>query len=325
MKMKKEYIFLLAVIVALSAYVIFRDTDRTHYELPTLPTMDEAQISKIEISKGGTTIVLDKEGSEWLLRPEGYPANEERVEDMLESMETLTVTALVSESESYGRYDLDEEDKITVKAWAGDVLKRDFAVGKAASSFQHTFVKLSGNDRVYHGRGNLRNQFDQTVEGLRDKTVLSFDRNDIQEIHITKGKESLALKLADIPVEVKVGEGGEPEASPRAEKPRTGWQTPDGKEGDKAKIERLLMTLSDLHCERYIDDRKKEDYKDPICTLLLKGTQEYTLSIFEKGDKNDENYPATSSENDYPFMLPKWQAENLMKKPGEMLKKPDKS
>lgn len=325
MKVKKEYIILGAVIVALSAYLVFRNPDRTHYELPTIPEMAKADISKIEISKADRDIVLKKKDDKWYIAPEGYLVDTHEVGGMLDSMEALTVTALVSESESYARYDLDDDKKITVKAWQGDALKRNFDIGKTASSFQHTFVRLSGDDRVYHGRGNFRNQFDQTVGSLRDKTVLSFDDKEIQEIHITKGKEIIALKRTEVPVDVTAAEK-DAEAAPSPEAgAKMIWQTADGKEGDEAKIDRLLNTLSNLRCEKYIDDKKKEDFTDPVCTARLKGTEEYILSIFAKKDKDANNYPAISSENDYPFLLPKWQADSLMKKPDDMLKKPDKS
>jgi len=326
MKVKKEYIILGVVIVALSAYLVFRNPDRTHYELPTIPEMEVADISKIEISKGGASIVLNKKDDKWHIAPEEYLADAGKVEGMLDGMESLTLTALVSESESYARYDLDEEDKITVKAWQGDTLKRNFEVGKTASSFQHTFVKLSGDDRVYHGRGNFRNQFDQPLDDLRDKTVMSFDQKEIEEIHITKGKEAIALKRTQVPVEVTAGEkDAEASPSPHEGVGKMVWQTADGKEGDEAKIDRLLNTLSDLRCEKYIDDKKKEDFADPVFTAQPKGTEEYTLSIFAKKDKDANNYPAISSENDYPFLLPKWQADRLMKKPDDMLKTPDES
>jgi hypothetical protein len=326
MKMKKEYIILLIAIVALSAYVIFRNPDRTHYELPKIHEITGGDISKMEISKEGTAIVLKKEGNEWHIGPEGYLADTHKVKNMLDGMENLAVTALVSESKNYSRYDLDDEKKITVRAWEGETLKRDFDVGKTASSFQHTFLRLSNDDRVYHGKGNLRQRYDQTVEGLRDNTVLSFDREEIQEIQITKVKDVLALNRIPAHVVVKTEGEDDGQASTSSEgETKTVWQTPDGKEGDETKLDRLLMTLSSLRCEKYIDDKKKEDFKEPLCTILLKGTEEYVLSIFQKGDKDSESYPATSSQNDYPFMLPKWQADNLMKQPDEMLKESDES
>ncbi|MDY6954927.1 MAG: DUF4340 domain-containing protein, partial [Thermodesulfobacteriota bacterium] len=285
------------------------------------------EISKIEISKAGTTMVLNKRDDKWYIAPEGYLVDTQKVEAMLDGMETLAVTALVSESESFGRYDLDDDKKITVKAWQGETLKRNFDVGKAASSFQHTFVKLSGDDRVYHGRGNFRSQFDQTVDGLRDKTVLSFDQKEIQGIQVTKGQDIIAFKRGQVPVEVKASKEDDAEASPS---PHEGvgkmvWQTADGKAGDGARIDRLLDTLSNLGCEKYIDEKKKEDLTDPIWTVQVQGAKEYTLSVFAKKDEDANNYPAISSENDHPFLLPKWQADRLMKKPDDMIKKPDES
>ena len=107
---------------------------------------------------------------------------------MLDNIEKLTLTALVSESKNYNRYDLSGEAKINVKAWQGDSLKRDIDVGKTASSFRHTFVKTAGDDRVFHARGNFRNTFDTTVDDLRDKTILTYTPSDIQQIQITQEK-----------------------------------------------------------------------------------------------------------------------------------------
>jgi len=326
MKVKKEYLVLVAIILALSLYLVFRNPDRTHYELPKIPEIAGADISKIQLSKQGATIVLNKKDNEWHIEPKGYLADVDKAKAMLDGMERLTVTTLVSESGNYSRYDLGHDKKITVKAWQGEVLKRDFEVGKTASSFQHTFVKLSGDARVYHGQGNFRGQFDQTLESLRDKTVLSFDRHEIQEIHITKEKESIAFKRTEVPVEVSTrGKDDAKEAPAPEPESRRVWQTAEGKEGDEAKIDRLLMTLSNLHCEKYIDDKKKEDFTEPVCTALLKGAKDYTLSIFSKKNKDANDYPAISSQNGYPFLLPKWQADSVMEKPDDMLKKPDES
>lgn len=324
MKVKKEYIVLAAIIVALSLYLILRNPDMTQYELPNIPEVAKTDISKIEISKNDAGIVLSQRDNKWHMDPEGYLADEDKVNSMLESMEKLTVSALVSESKNYGRYDLDDDKKIGVKAWAGETLKRDFEVGKTASSFRHTFLKLSGDDRVYHARGDFRSNYDQTVEALRDKTVLSFGQNEIQEIQITKGKEVIAFSRTQAPVEVGTSEDDAAESPPETGT-KTVWQTADGKEGDETQVERLLNALSDLRCDKYISDQKKEELTDPVYIFQLKGTQEYTLSLFAKKDEDAKSQPAISSENDYPFLLPDWQAKNLMKTPDEMLKKPDES
>ncbi len=324
MKIKKEYSILLAVIIALSLYLTLRNPDRTQYQLPEVPEVDRKDISKIEIAKPDISIVLNKQGGSWHIAPQAYSADTDMVKNMLDVIEKLTLTALVSESKNYDRYNLNDNEKIVVKAWKEDTLRREFEVGKAATSYRHTFVKLAGDDRVYHARGNFRDKFDQTVDNLRDKTVLSFAQTEIREIRIAKGEQLMVFGRKQVPVEVTAGKEAEVR-SPPSPKAETVWQTAEGKKGDESKLSRLLTTLSNLRCEKYIDDRKKEDFTNPIYALQLKGLQEYTLSIFAKTDKSDKNYPAVSSANDYPFLLSDRQADDIMSNPDEMLQKSDES
>ena len=47
MKVKKEYIILALVIIALSVYLAMRTSDRTHYKLPDVPPVVAKEISKL--------------------------------------------------------------------------------------------------------------------------------------------------------------------------------------------------------------------------------------------------------------------------------------
>jgi len=316
MKVKKEYTFLAVLIVALSLYLVFHKRDRAQYELPVLQEVPAAEITKIEIDKpGGATIALERKDGGWVILPEAYPAEAGKVSVMLESIGKLTLTALVSESKSYERYGLSREEKIGVKAWAGKDLKRDFEVGKAASSFQHTFVKIAGDDRVFHARENFRSRFDLTVDSLRDKTVLKFEPADVQSVELSDGKKTLSLARKPVPVEV--GASKDKEAS--SSQAQDVWESPGGKVDD-SKVTELLNALSNLKCRAYIYDMKKSDFKEPVYTIKLKGLEETVLSFFSKDEKNKNDYPATSSQNESPFLLPQYQADRIMLSPDKVLK-----
>ncbi len=323
MKIKKEYIILVVVILALSLYLFLRRQDRTHYKVPKVPPIDQSNISKIEISKKGTAMILLRKDNIWRIAPKGYPADAGKVKSMLDAIETLSLTTLVSESKNYSRYDLDNGKKLTVRAWIGDTLKREFAIGKVASSSRHTFVQVAGDHRVYHGGGNFRGIFDQTADNIRDKTVLKFEKAEIQEIQVNKGGESVVFGRRQVPVEIRVDQDTEA-SSPPASKTETLWESAEGQRADEAKLNRLLTALSNLRCEKYVDDRKREDLTDPIYTVQLKGARDYLLSIFGKTDRHAKTYLAISSESDYPFLLRESQANDIMKHPNEMLAKPDK-
>jgi hypothetical protein len=325
MKVKKEYSVLIVVILALFLYLILRSPDRTHYQLPKIPPVARTDISKVEISKADRSIVLNKKDDSWYIAPQGYPADTGKVNNMLDVIKELTLTALVSESKNYNRYNINDDNKITIKAWTGNTLRREFEVGKVAISYRHTFVKLAGDHRVYHARGNFRDKFDYTADNLRDKAVTVFEKAEIQEIHIAKGRQVVVFHRKQVPVEVKSGQEANNQGPPPPPKSETTWLSDNGKKGDESKLDRLLTTLSNLRCEKYIDNRKKHDFTNPIYTLQLNGLKEHTLSIFAKMGEDTKHYPAISSENDYPFLLSDWQANKIMIDPDEMLKNSDKS
>ncbi len=321
MKIKKEYIILVLIIIVLSGYLYKRSANRTLYELPEITQVNEKELTKLEITRAKTAIVLDKKDDQWFIAPAEYPTDTKKVKDMLDAIKNLSLTALVSESKNFNLYELDEEQKINVKASQGDHLKLDIDVGKTASSFRHTFVRPSGDERVFHAQGNLKNTFDVTVDSLRDKTVLSLKPDDIQQFNINKEQQSLAFTRTQVPVEVKSPEA-EKSTEPKPPAPKLSWQAANGQPVNESALNQLLNALAGLRCETFIDDRKKEDFNSPLFTIALKGGQDYNLSIFPKAGENDPTFPAVSSGSDYPFELAASQVERIMKEPSALLQTP---
>ena len=323
MKIKKEYIILAIIIIALSVYLAMRRGDRTLYELPDLPQVSQKEITRLQISRDKAIIDLNRKDSNWYLAPKEYPADADKIKNMLDNIEKLTLTALVSESKNYNLYDLSGEARINVKAYQGDSLKRDIDVGKTASSFRHTFVKTAGDDRVFHARGNFRNTFDITLDDLRDKSVLTYTPSEIQQIQVTAEKQPFILNRTQL-AEKKESPTADKNESTSPPVPKTAWRTPDGRTGDEAAVNRLLNTLSNLRCDTFIEDRAKEDFTTPpLINIQLKGSQEYSLSIFAKTGEKETQHPAISSASKYVFQLTESQAQDIMKDSSDILKEPE--
>lgn len=318
MKIKKEYFILVGVMAALILYLVLHRSNRTHYKLPDITAVSGKQISKLEIGKADKAVVLNKKDNTWYIEPKGYPADSDKVKNMLDVIEKLTLTALVSESKNYVRYDLTSDKKITVKAWYGKTLSRKFDIGKAANTYQHTFVRLATDSNVYHARGDFRRKFDQTVDELRDKTVLSYTQKDIREITLSHEKKTITLTQNQVSEQ---GGKKKDKQDTTSEKPETKivWQNAEGKKMDNAKVNSLLSFLDRLECETYITDEKKDDLKNPAYALTLKGDKAYSLSVFAKKDKDAKMYPAISSGNDYPFLLSESQMESIKSKIEDIL------
>jgi hypothetical protein len=315
MKMKKEILILGAVIAALAVYLYQRSEDRTHYTLPALAPLAAADIDKIQMTRGDETVVLVRQDGRWRIDPPGYPVDRRLAQEMLDTLSGLTLTALVSESKNYALYELDDAHKANVKAWQGGQLKRDVDVGKAAPSFRHTFVRLAGDERVFHGRDNFSFRFRTRIEDLRDKAVLAFNRSDIQEIRITKGGATLTLVPAPAPAETPAAAGPAPAGA---------WQSSDGRPANGAAVEALMGELSNLQADAFIDGHDKTSFGPAIYSVALKGSEAHSLELFAPAGGDGKDHPAVSSGSDSPFSLSEDHAQRIMRGPEELFKKEEK-
>lgn len=338
---KKEYIILGVIIVVLFFYLLVRKTDRVQYDIPEIAAVKVEDIDKIEISKPGQTIKLVKKDDKWVIDPQAYPTDEDKIKRITDTVSQLILTDLASKARNYSRYDLDKEKVIGVKAYNKDKVVREFEIGKAAPTYGHTFVKIAGDNYVYYARESFRSHFDVKPGELRDKVVMKLDSNEISEVEIEKeGKKYLfAKKVKTIEPEPpapakddkKEGEKKAETKPPVPQKPEEeiSWLMPDGKKGDKTNLDSLINQVTNLSCDKYIEGKTKEDFKNeaPIYTLKLKGTKDYIISIFKKPEKKEDDdtssgeYPAISSENPYPFLLPSWKGDQVMKKPEDLIEK----
>ena len=162
MRIKKEYAVLAAVIVALSLYLALRSKDRTHYSLPELTAPGRETIGRIVFSHGGSSVVLERSGDEWRIKPEGFKADKGSVDRMLDAIAGFSIGALVAESGNYAIYDLEGDKRIKLEAYSGAEVALAVDIGKTAPTQMHTFVRLEGRDGIYQAAGNIRNTWGET-------------------------------------------------------------------------------------------------------------------------------------------------------------------
>ena len=316
MKLKKEYLILIGVIVALSAYLSMRSKDQTHFELPALNQVENSAINRIVLTTSGNSIELNKKDDKWYLGPQAYLANSIKVNNMVKAAADLTVTALVSESKSYQRYDLDETKKTNLQAMNGKETLRNVDIGRVAPTQQHTFVKLDGDDNVYHARGNINRTFNHTLADLRDQTVLSFEKDAVDTLSIRKGDHTLSLTKKETPPE----EGKDGEAKPGA-KSKTAWLDADGQAADNAAVKSLLNSFGNLKCNGYMADDVKQNLKEATWTVSFKaGEKTHSLSLYTSSAAETTDYPAATTDSEYAFLLTKTRVERYEKQIDKLLK-----
>ena len=299
MKIKREYIVLATLILAISLYLIFRSTNKMQYELPRLADMQAGDVDRLLITHGQDTLNLSKSGSEWKILPEQYPADKDQVAQMIDHLVNLSLADLVSESSSYKRYELDDVSRITVTAYDGSTVLRQCDVGKSASSYQYSYVRVPGDSRVFTAQGDIRSAFDKDKEALRDKLVLSFETDTISIINAESSGRSVSLNKRIIPD--RNAEGQESESQTVVQ-----WETTEGEVWDTGKVDQLLGTLSRLDCSEYVTDGSQTG--EPFFSISLTGDKEYSLTLYEPAD---DKYPGASSGSDYLFLLSSWQGDDI--------------
>jgi Domain of unknown function (DUF4340) len=308
MKGKREYVLLVLVIAALSAYLVLHKTDETHYRLPAFPKIERGDLTRITIRKGDSECTLQRDDDHWVILPGGYPAERSAVDSMLEVLEGFRLTALASSSGNDAVYDLDETGRILVTAFRGDDALVSVAVGKTAPSHRHTFVKLEGDSRIYHAEKNFRATFDKDVSALRDKQVLKIDE-EISEVILAAGPESVHIVRATAPVAAEPGQEQAERGEEAGSQGTSRWETLEGKPVKGNEIDGLVKTLSNIKCDDYLE-RKKEDLKDASFRVSLKGLKNYEFTLY---DEQGGRTVATSSESEYPFLIAESKAKRIRK------------
>ncbi|MBI9092963.1 MAG: DUF4340 domain-containing protein [Desulfobacterium sp.] len=294
--MKKEYLILGGVIVALSCYLVFHSEEKTNYALPTFSKVAVESITALDIEKNKVVVALEKKGEGWTVSDNHYPVDGDTLKELLDVIEDFQVTALVSQSRDLKRYDLDPENAVKVTAKKGSQTLRTFAVGKVAPTYKHTFVKLDGKNEVFHAPGNFRRSFDKDVEAFRSKKVFSLDRKTLTSLVVEKG---------DIKREL-VREKEEGQEGPAA------WKAGDGKAVDPDSVDALVSALADLECSSYAGEATAKGGDKALFSLVADDGKKETLSLYDK--EENEDYPGVSSGSSDSFFLASYQGGELVSK-----------
>lgn len=313
--MKKENLILAVVIAALSIYLATSKKDKNNYSLPLVEEIKSGQITDIEVTKGKKTTLIKKQGDSWVLTDKAYPAEKMKIGNMIKSIEKIQLTALVSEKKDLSRYELDDETGIRVLAKNNGSVLRSLDVGKTASTYNHTFVKLAGDTKVYQAKGDFKQHFEKTVDQLREKVVLPLEIEGVDKIQLTKDQVTKSLHLKQIKPSDhdEKQKKGEIAVSTTPEKK---WEEQSGQAIDKEAIEDILNTIKVLECAEYASNDSKDIFmnKKVLCQIRIQGKEDLIIYEIE-----DEKYPAISTGNSYPFYLSKFDGNNLLESADKIL------
>lgn len=244
------------------------------------------------------TVKLVRSGEKWSIDPAGYPADPDKVKDILEAFNALKVLETVSSSGQKARFELDEESRIVAKAYAGENLLRTLNIGKAAGGSQ-SYVSIDDKNEVLLVSENLKTIFDQSANDLRDRLVYKLSVPEVRGVKVA-GDFNWEMRLE-----------GEPAR----------WVRTDdtSRSLDQEKVSSWIAALDQVRAIAFPEEGVSLD----IDQDNLLGTfnfaladRQISLRIGKKGD--DGRYPCISSESKWPFYLSAYIAERMLKNPAEL-------
>lgn len=296
--MKKEYIILVALIICLSAYLMFRSDNRDNYKLPVIEKIEPKDITSILIEKKDGPVKLNHADNKWTVTDNHYTIDISMVDVILDTLKTFRLSALISQQKDLKRYKLDDENRIQVTVVENSAKTFKFSIGKEAPTGNHTFVMLEGDSNIYHANGSFTFDFDQDVEAFRDKMYFQVKADAVKRLSVNKGKTGLTVVAT--------------EEKDKDDKVTQSWQSEDGKSQEKEKILNFLNSISYLRCDSYRNDKTKKDTDnfEAVCTIKIDDQEKKSLKLFKFYDSTQ--LFGVSSMNNYVFKLSDFDSKEIL-------------
>jgi hypothetical protein len=274
-----------AVLAALAAAVWWSNRQKKeepeNASSPKLLSLKQDEITKIEIQRrDGETTRIEKSGDgAWrITAPEPLPGDKSAIESLVSSAASLNADKVVEEKpEDLAAFGLKEPHArivITLK----DGKTRTVLLGDDAPVGGGGFAQVDGDPKVYLLTSWVKGGLDKLAVDLRDKRILTFDRDRIVRLEIARKQETFEFS--------KNAQGS--------------WviSRPQTYRADSWSVDDYIRRLQDLKLDPLLTSDQKTDLEkqfkagEPVTTVAVTdaaGTQKLELR------KNKDKYYARSS------------------------------
>jgi hypothetical protein len=262
------------ILVGLGAYIFFVESKNPApgtTQNDKVFAVESGQVNEVRLTSAGQTSVLVKKDAGWqLTEPETADADTTEASSLATNISSMEETRVVDENAAdLAPYGLAEPRlKIAFKA-EGDK-SGEVHLGDKTPTQSDVYAMKPGTKKVFLVSSYLETTFDKKPFDLRDKRVVKFERDKVDTLVVSRGKDSIRLKR----------EGSD-------------WnvEQPIAGRGDYTAIEGLLTRLSTAGMTEIVDsnatDLKKYGLDQPGMTITIgSGSSQAALDISDAaGDK----------------------------------------
>ncbi|BBM89697.1 hypothetical protein COTS27_01404 [Spirochaetota bacterium] len=329
MKNKKTQLYLLGGIVILCLFYFFLPdpSQSANKQRLVLDAVAKEEVKAIVIENAGEVIDLSKTAGEWKLGAAGYRVDEDKLEEILDLASEVWELEIVTTSEAYYKYGLDEETRtrVQLKNAAGDLL-RDVYIGETGNRFNVRYVLIADDTRVLQSVDEIGFVFDVKPLDLRDRNMVTVSSGDkVKQIRMTRRLKNAksgtnAITFSKQPKEAVAEASDDADAATTAndanEAPASDYDWVDGagRSYKRGELDDIVNTLVSLRASTFVDDKSLVDYSDRALVVYdvitaESGVSDVTVYLIEEDE--ELGYLTGVSTQETLFRIPASDADRL--------------
>ena len=298
MKIAIRFLAVIAVIqVALIAFTWSGKTDlKSHSGSSTLLTFSQTDVDAILIEDKENKILITKKDDKWLL-PDGFPADGNKVKNLLEKLAGLQYGLPVATSkQSLSRFRVAENEfSRHLQLKSGEKILAELYLGTGAGARQ-SHLRSGNQDSVYTaaiGSYDLPFKYDE----WQDKKILQF-----------KAAEVSSLELGDIKLDRETGAAEKEPPSP--------WQSkslPPDTVINQHEINQGMEKLANLQFSKTLKQEEVEncDLSKPALTIKIRYADNERTYLFAEINDSEDICLKVSDKTEY-FQLASYLAKPIL-------------
>ena len=267
------------------------------------------QPEEVTITTAAESYTVLKENDAWFVGDKKYPANETYVTQLVDAVKAAKVPDKVASGSSDStleKYQLSEDQRITVVAKKNGSVVRTLYIGKDTNAGSQTYVMIDDSKDIYLSAGNLRNDFDKKVSYLRTRIVYDVEKSDISSVAISAANnENWSIS--------KMGSGTD-----------VVWNCSNALVSiDEEKAQDWFNSLSAMTTSKWYDENEDLGGTLAVTAKIGVGFKTIAVEIFElppEGEDGKPKYWAKCSESPYPFELANYAVQRFLKPLSEFTK-----
>ena len=200
MRSFRSLLILIALFGGLLGYLYFVDAkkpvEQTEEKAKVFAGVEPDKIDELKISTvAGGVASLQKAADGWkLTQPTAAKADESEVNGITSNLSSLTVERVVDEAPgNLGDYGLKEPViEVSFKS-KGDKAFRTLQLGTKTPTGSDMYARLANEKKVFLVQGYLESTFNRQPFDLRDKKILSIDRDKVDRLEVVNGDSTILV------------------------------------------------------------------------------------------------------------------------------------